>query len=144
MAARKALSGSVKEAEVVRRVMAHTAEHGVAYEDVLDAEYWTHAASKLHPGCRIEVVPEDSTWFAELFVTAVGRNWATVTPLRFVELAETVKPAAPEAKCYAEWKGNNKKYAVIRKSDQSIIKDGFADKKAAALWMEDYEARTMV
>lgn len=144
MTARKALAGAVKDAEVVRRVLMHTPEMGVNYEDVLAAEYWTHAASKLHPGCHIEVVPEDAIWFAELFVTAVGRNWATVTPLRFVELAEQPKPAEAADKFSIEWKGQNKKHCVIRKSDSSLIKEGFQDKKSAQLWLDEYEVRVLV
>lgn len=135
---------NMKEAEFARNIFAITPDHGTSIKDMLKPEYWAHVAGKLSPTSRIEVVSEDSTWFAELFVVSVGRNWAQVSLMRFVELAESAKPASPEAEYRVEWKGQKQLHCVIRKADNAIIRNGFQKATDASKWLTDYEAQTSV
>ena len=130
----------LKLAESTRMIFSVTPEQGVEFKDMLKPEYWAHVGAKLHPGARIEVLAEDNTWFAELFVVACARNWAKVTTLRFVELAESETPSDPEDLYDTNWGGANARHRVIRKTDKAVIKDGFATKADAKRWILDNES----
>ena len=75
-----------KQAEFVREVFVISPPAGVGLDDILTREYWTNVAAKLKPMSRIEVMPMDNTFFAELIVTAAGKNWASVVLRDYVDL----------------------------------------------------------
>lgn len=127
-------------AEYVRTIHIATPAAGTKYEDVLQSAYWTHVATTFQPHSRIEVMPEDGSWFAELMIVSCGRNWANVLPLRHVELAEAAPAPTAEAKYKVMWRGMTHKHSVVRISDKEVIKSDFATAAEAAKWLEDYEA----
>ena len=130
----------VKGAEYVRNIFSATPPAGTKYEDMLKPEYWTHIAATLHPTDRIEVIPEDGVWFAELIVISCGKNWAKVYPLRFVELSESAPEEAPVAgKYYVKWRGEVHKHGVIRFSDKVVVKSGFPTAAEAKAWLAEHE-----
>src|SRR5690349_16586133 len=78
-----------KRAENERTIWTATVEAGIPFEDVLKPEFWAHIASKMYNpphrtgwGDRIEVYPDDMTYYAELFVHDAGPNWAKVSVLQ--------------------------------------------------------------
>lgn len=131
-------------AEYVRNIFCVTPEMGVELKDMLKPDFWAHVAAKFRPSSRIEVLSEDSTWFAELLITSCGRNWASVSVLRFVELAEAATPAPREEEYEFQWKGQNKLHCVIRKADHAIVKDGFPTKAEAVKWLQGYQTAQLV
>ena len=134
------LQDRLKQAEYTRNVFSVVPEFGTKLEDMLKPEYWAHTGAKLHPTDRIEVIAEDNTWFAELFVVSCARNWAKVTTLRFVELAESTPDETPAIEYKINWGGQNVKHRVVRLSDNATIKDGFASAAEAKKWLADYES----
>jgi len=133
-------NGRFQLAEYVRNDFVATPEAGTSHEDLLKPEYWAHVAADLRPGCIIQAIPEDNTYFAEYFVIACARNWAKVSLLRFVELAEA-KADIPEEKGAFEvnFGGPVQKWRFIRVADKQVIKSGFATKAEALKEMADYE-----
>jgi hypothetical protein len=127
-------------ADYVRTIHVATPAAGTKYEDILGAEYWKHVAVSFQPHSRIEVVPEDGTWFAELFIVSCGRNWANVLPLRHVELAAPAVTPETDPKYKVMWRGMTHKHCVVRVSDKEVIKTEFATAAEAAKWLEEYEA----
>jgi hypothetical protein len=97
-------------------------------------------AATFNPHSRIEVLPEDGTWFAELIIISCGRNWANVLPLRHVELTGAAPAPVAEAKYKVMWRGVVHKHCVVRVSDKEVVKTEFATAAEAAKWLEDYEA----
>jgi len=133
-------------AEFARTIHAVTSQPDTKFEDTLKPEYWTHVASKMRAKDRIELTAEDGTWFAELFVVAAAANWAKVSVLRFVELAEAkpgTKSSTPE-QFVASWGGPKNLWRVNRKSDKALLKDGFESKELAQAWITEHEASLMV
>jgi replicative DNA helicase len=140
------------QAEFARVIFAVTPEYGTKIEDVLKPEYWAHVASKLKPRCRIEVLAEDNSYFAELLVVTCGKTFASVTVLRHIDLTGKVaKPqTAPDnteglgefstADHYVDYVQGQSKGRVIQRATKIVVKDGFASKKEAAKWMRDHEA----
>ena len=127
----------VKGAEYVRNIYSATPEFGTTYEDIQRPDYWKHITT-LRPGDRIEIVSEDSSWFAELFVLSNGKGWVKVFPLRHVMLSES-EQVAGTATHALEWRGPKRKWSVERTSDKEVIKDGFATKEEANAWLSQFQ-----
>lgn len=129
----------IKQAEFVRNIWAVTPEINTKFEDLKKPSYWAHVAAKLHPSDRIEVVSEDSTYFAELYVVSCGRNWAKVSVLRFIELEEDQADMTQSETHKVEWVGGSAKARVVRLEDNAVIKEGFQNKAEAAKWLEGHQ-----
>jgi len=131
-------------AESVRNRYAVTVEPESTLEDVLKEEATQHIASQLRIGDILEVATADQAWFAELMVKDCGRNFARFNVIRFVELVPS-EPAGDGDRSgdyTVNWGGPHQKFRVIRKADGSVLKDGFADKKAATAWIAEHEKVT--
>lgn len=131
---RKIHPSRFKQADGVRNVWVVVPEEGVPYEALLDDAYWAHIADKLRPMDRIEVLPEDGAYFAELIVRASGRQFANVIELRKVRL-DTSAVASPDGRYDVQWKGPHHKFAVVRISDKTPMQTGFENKVDAFTWL---------
>lgn len=123
----------------MRNIFTATPEAGTSLEQVVRSEYWSHATRLFNPSDRIEVIPEDGSYFVELLVTNVELNRVKVVELRRVVLQESVELQEDLAKDYeVKWRGNIKRHCVMRKSDKKLIKENFATGKEAAQWLNDF------
>jgi len=129
----------IKEAEYVRHAFRVTVPVTVSYQETLDPTFWGHVASKLTVGDKIEIVPEDFSWYAEVIVRACSRVHAAVGAITFKEFhsKKENKPASADPDFSIDWKGPQRKYAVIRLADKEVIKDGFASREDGAAWLEE-------
>lgn len=123
-----------KPADGVRNVWVVVPEEGVPYASLLDGSYWSHISEKLRPMDRIEVLPEDGSYFAELIVRGSGRQYANVVELRKVQL-DTVAVTSPDNKYEVAWRGPHHKFCVVRTADKTSMQTGFDNKDAALSWL---------
>lgn len=121
-------------AEHKRRIFSIVPEHGTEFEEVLKPSFWSHIAVNLRISDRIEVLAEDGSYFAELIVRDAGNLFASVGVLRKIDL-DPVNSGEGSDGHEVAWKGPHRKFAVIRKSDDAIVKDGFDAKPAALAWL---------
>lgn len=141
-------------AEFQRLRFAVTLPAGDTLEDAMKQDYWKHCATKLKPKSIIEVVPEDGSFYAELFVTASDTTWARTALIMAVTFNESAAKQASKAtkalkatpvdegdEHYVDWGGNTAKGRVIRRADKQVVKDGFPSKADAIAWMLDHEAK---
>lgn len=116
----------------------HYPDTGTTLEDVLQPEYWSHVARNLRTGHRVEIFAADGSYWAMLIVRAAGTRDAVVQTLQHVELGPqsdiVVAPSAYEVK----WRGPSKKWGVVRREDNEVIRDEFAVKEQAAKWMKNH------
>jgi hypothetical protein len=103
----------------------------LSFDEVLKPAFWTHVGQMLKPWDRIEVRPEDLAYVAELVVVDAGPMFAKVALLS--KQALEVKSEAAGA---LEIEFAAGKHRVRRGSD--VLKDGFATKKDAQRWVDDY------
>lgn len=123
----------------MRNIFTATPEAGTPVDVVVKNEYWSHATRLFHPSDRIEVIPEDCSYFVELLVTNVELNRVRVVELRRVVMQESTELQEDLAKDYeVKWRGNIKRHCVLRKSDKKLIKENFATGKEAAQWLSDF------
>jgi hypothetical protein len=126
-------------AEQVRNIWCLTVPVGTTVQDMLNPGYWAHLARQLQPGDRIEVEPDDGSYFAELRVLDSGNQYAKVMALREVKL-EAVEPSASVSVPghTVEWSGRHTKWRVVRESDRKVLKDGLASKADGYGWLASY------
>lgn len=127
----------------------HTAEHSVvtyfhspeeetSFETTLKPEYWTHVASKLRAGCRIEMLAADGTWWAMLIVRAAGRNTAQVAVLHKVALDKMPDPEIAEMPAYVKFRGPTALWSVLRKADDEVLRDKMPTRGEAEQWLKNH------
>lgn len=126
-------------AEVKRQDWVVDAEAGTTVEDVLSSGYFAHMAARMAINDRIEVRLETGEWILELIVLDVGRNWAKCFVAQHYDLTKAPKTAAVPDAFRIEFKGPHRKHAVIRNSDNSVVKEEFARKPEAEAWLKSYE-----
>jgi len=129
-------------AEHVRQVYHVTVPEGHTFEELLAPEAWAHVSSKLRPGDHIEVVPEDGSYVATLFVVTCDKLWARVHVLSMDDLTVARADAAQLARAVADfeaiWKGPVKKFCIVRKSDGGLLHEGVQTKVEAERWLADH------
>lgn len=130
----------IKESSFVAPSFFVTVPPGTTVDALLDPAFWALVASRLKPNMRLEVVPEDREYYAELFVMASDLNRVSVVLMRKVQL-ESAAATLPQATSLFELKfrGPNYKWSVIRLSDKKVVKEGFEEKALAQQWLADYE-----
>ena len=119
-----------------------SAEASTKIEDVLDPQYWAHMAAQMQQYARVEVLLETGEWMLDLIVLGLGRNWAQVHLLHRHDLERPAEALPAAAKHTIDWKGPQRKFAVIRISDNQLIQEGFGTRAEAAAWLVAHEKRT--
>lgn len=133
----------MKVAEFVRNLFVAAPPAGTTLEQIQDGEYWKNIQKQLHISDRIEVIPEDGAYFAELYVTNVTQYRIGIKLLRSVVLddaaAADAKQDVDDNPFEVKFRGPIAKHSVQRKKTKEVLKDGFNSKSDALAWLSDYE-----
>lgn len=135
----KILQNRIRPADYDRTIFATTPEPGTTLEDMLAPEYWSHVAKSLKPGSRIEVTPEDGSWFAELYVRRASANAALVVVLRAYDFEAKMlgaTPAPDHADFTVKFRGGAG-WSVVRNSDKAIMFEGGKTREEAENWVAE-------
>lgn len=133
----------MKLAEYDRQEWVVNAEITHTIEDLTNPAYWAHMAQQMNPYDHIEVRSEDGTWIAELIVIEVGLTWAKTILRGQYSTVPKGEAIQDTDKHEVRWRGAQHRFAVVRKSDDSVIRQNFQTKDEAAAWMKEHE-RTVV
>ncbi|MBL4854656.1 MAG: hypothetical protein JKY25_10520 [Robiginitomaculum sp.] len=109
-------------------------EVGTTIEDVLKPEFWTYCAKNFVEGDEIKIIPDDFSFYLNVIVTTVGKNYAHVKVLQRVNLAEEKERTFDGL--IVKLRGP-KKWSVLR-NDQ-VLAEGM-NKVEAEAWADEYEA----
>jgi hypothetical protein len=140
-----ALEKDLGVAEFARTVFAFTPSENVEYEALLDPAFWANVGHKVKPGCQIEALAPDMSWYALFVVISCARTWVKLAPISGkVNLTATKKQIKAldldqDEKGYTiAFKGQSKKFAITRKSDLKEIKDGLPTEEEATLFLRNH------
>lgn len=130
-----------KQADVARTRWHACIEHGVAFDEVLKPEFWSHVARQFKIADTIEVISQDQRFYAELYVlNCDGSNWAKVALVHFVDLTEQDKKSVVKAEEFEiMWNGANGGFSVVRISDREKLATNCKTKEEAQIWLRDYQ-----
>jgi hypothetical protein len=135
---KKLLHNRIQGAEFVRNLYCITPEAGTDIQDILMPDFYAHLTKIIKIGDKLEAVPDDMQWYAELLVQDVGPGFAQVSLLRHIEL-ESIDPRDELAGITIEWAGRHKKYRVMRGGEELDSK--FSTQSKAREWAEQYVKR---
>jgi len=128
-----------KPAEFCRTVWYATPEPGTNPKDMLEPGFWTHVASKLRRGDRIEAIDAEGVWFAEFYVKSANKVEAHVALMRECELSKPVaKIKVDEEAPYIVKHYGGGKFRVMRTEDKAVLKDDIKGKDVAEAWLDNY------
>lgn len=129
-------------AEHARMLYQATVEPNVTREDLQNPKFWEHVSRRFEPGTRLEVMTDDMQYFCELIVLDCGANWAAVKEMRYIDFAQLkiVKGDDVASGFEVAFKGPHLKWAVIRKEDNAVIKDGYKSEAEATKVMNQHVA----
>lgn len=131
----KALAADFKEAAAARNEWHIEVGDHVTVDDVLAPDFWRDVAIKLREWDRVEVRSESGRWFGEFIVRGVGHLYANVVLLRKKEFEDAILPKNLEDTGFTVRFVKTKGHQVIRISDKSVLKEGFATAVEAANWI---------
>ena len=118
----------------------HTAPASVILEDLLQPAYWTNYAGRMQRNSTIEVHWDDSSQFAELYVLDVGRNWASVAPMRHVKLEAAA--AAPKLDQFVvSYNGPVDRFRIVNVGTRTVLKAGFATEVDAQRFLAEHRKK---
>lgn len=129
-----------ESSEHMRNVWVAVPEHGTPFEACLNPAYWAHVSARMRPWDRIEILPEDGSYFGELLVQDAGRLYAKVAVLRHLPLTvvEVRGEDAATSLYEVKWAGAVKKWRVMRKADRAELRDKFQTQGEASSWLTQY------
>lgn len=133
-------ASKIKPAEYLRNVYMVTPDAGTTIDEVIKPEYWVHIAKQFNPSDKIEVVPEDGAYYAELYVLSVTAGGVKVAVLSHHSfeadnLADFISTG--DSGYTSLWRGPKARHCVLRKSDNYVVKEGFSSKAEADKWIAD-------
>lgn len=143
--ATKLIADGIKLAEHARNLHRVTPDAGTSLEDVLKPDYWSHVGAKIMQGDRVEILPADGAWYAEALVVSCSRIHVKLAVLMhkvFFEQkkAEEGKEAPKKEPFEIAFKGPQRRWSVIRTKDATYVKEGFATKEEAQVWLDANKA----
>lgn len=134
----KLLFSRMKTAEYSRTVYQVTPEAETPFDTVISPEYWAHVAHTLNPLDRLEIVPDDFEYFAELMVVGTSTQAAKVVVLRKEDIGGKETLPQPGAEYIAKHKGPAWGWCVIRVSDGEVMLKNFSDRQEATKAANNY------
>lgn len=113
---------------------------GDTLSDLMRPDYWANIARNLRPKDRIEIICEDNSYFAELYVFEASTNWAKVGLLRYEVFAENAENngVAVDPEYIVTHGGNYHKWRVVRVNDGEVLVSQLLSQKAAQDWLFEY------
>lgn len=138
---KKLLAKDLKEAEHARLHKFVHAPEGHTFEEIKKPAYWGNVSAQLSPWTRIDVRAYDGTWYAELLVTSVGRQWARVDVLLHKNLTsadiEQTETGTHDVRFDA-----TDGWCVIRRADREKIHVGEESREQAEGWLASHLKQT--
>lgn len=114
------------------------ASPATSIEDLLRPETWAHCARSFKQYDEIVVIPQGGPFRAHLIVMEAGPNFAKVRVLGVAMLNATEEALPDEAPVGVKWNGPKHRFVVFRKSDNEVLRPGFAIKAEAEDWARQH------
>jgi len=131
--------GRMKLSQYERQDWVVNAPQECTVDDLLEPAFWSLMAYQMKPYDRVEVRADDGTWLAELLVIGCDRNWAKVHLLAKHKLTGVDEAMAQSSAHRVEFKGPQKKWCIIRNSDNVFIREEIGSKDKAFAELKEFE-----
>jgi len=133
------LSTALNSVEQQHQSLVIITKPGLTVEDYLVPEAYASIAGEIRVWDRIELIAEDGSFVAELFVRAKSRQWVQVELLHLHKFDSTVADGQDESDgIVIKWRGNIMQWCVVREEDDSNLMDTIESESSAMKLKEEY------
>lgn len=131
----------LKQTDFVRQSLTIVAKEGQSIEDIMEPNSWATISPKVRGWDKVEVIAEDGSYVAELFVVQVSKLWVRTALINFTDLSkeDRAEDDGSNDDYYAKYRGTIKKWCVVRREDDSNVSEGLESREDAVRSMIDYE-----
>lgn len=127
-----------KEESYLARHHRVIADVGYVLEDYLDPNIWASIAPTINPHDIINIVCEDGSWFAQVFVVSAARQWIKVEVLIYKEFKDSTEEPGADQEYAVQWKGPVRRFCIVRVKDNSCVTENIQTKEEAIRACNDY------
>ena len=128
-----------QEAEYARKNWVITAAIGARPEDIETREFWVNLVHDLKRLDRVEIMPEDGEWFAEVIVRRVAGREIKVGVVNLKRFKDAEVPSEKVGEYTIKWRGPKAMFALMN-PDDSVFKSGFETRGAAHEFLSEHVA----
>ncbi len=134
----RAGNGYLDDAEFSMRRLVARPQRGLAYSELLKPAAWSHHTTQnvINPGTMIEVLPEDGSYYALLFVQSKNDSGIVVAEVLKKDLGPAANISVPAEEVFVEWGGAHK-WRVVRASDSDVLVKDFVNEQDALGWVSN-------
>ncbi len=133
---KKALQARFAPAQGARNIHRYIMPREDTMEDLLETDYWGHVQASFHINDRIEVNPDDGSFYAELLVRSTTFGYVVTGVLNFVQFDEPVSKLEVPEEYLIGFDGPYEKWQVKR-FDQVLISQ-LETKNLAETWLKNH------
>lgn len=132
------------QAEMKRNVWRIFPKQGTTLDDVRRDDYFNNVFGRLTPFDLVEVLPEDSSYYAELLITSTAGNPVgggkvrTVVKTHIDLSAEEMGNETAAASYQIAWKGPHGGWTVTRLADSAKVFEKGQSKGEAQRWLTEH------
>lgn len=130
-----------KQTEFVRQSLTIIAKPGQSIKDIMEPNAWATISPKVRGWDKVEVIAEDGSYVAELFVVQVSKLWVRTALVNFTDLSkeDRAEDDGAEDDYLVRYRGTIKKWCVVRKEDDSNVAEGLESREDAVKSLLNYE-----
>lgn len=135
---RYAHPNKLRSAEHARNSWSIVPDDGTTIEEVCQPAYFAHVAGRMQPGDLIEVRAEDTSYYARLYVRDTGRAMVKCAVLEYHSFEAIEFGDNADTQFDVAYRGLTRKWCVVRKSDNTVIKDECQTREGATSYLGEY------
>lgn len=131
------LPSRVLAQEFMRNIWCVKVENETDPATLTDWGVWVTVSHLFKPNDRLEIMPDDATWFSEFIVRNVEGNRVALAEIRMVKFSDAAIPTEETGGYLIKWRGPARRFGVVLKSSGELTRDGFATKGDAFAFIMD-------
>jgi hypothetical protein len=129
---------NIQRQDYARDVWVLTAANIIRPADLENKEFWINLVD-LKTGDRIEVMPEDGSWFSEVMVRRVVGREIKIGVINHVKFDDAVVPSESVGEYEIKWLGKVKRFGIMN-PDNTVFRDGFQTRSDAREFLSEHVA----
>ena len=133
---KKALQARFELAQGARNIHRYIMPREDVIEDLLETDYWSHVQAKFNINDRIEVNPDDGSFYAELMVRSTTFGYVVTAVINFVQFDGPVSRLEAPKEYAIDFDGPYEKWQVKR-LDQVLVSQ-LETKNVAETWLKNH------
>lgn len=135
-------ASGLEQQQFIRNIWCVKPSESQRFEDLLQPLYWSHVAAKLRAKDKLEILPVDNSYYAELLVISTTPTSAKVEVINFVDFRQKEEEKSSSSVVGSgysvHWRGPSAKWSVERNIDKHRVQAQFATEEEANEFLKEH------